>query len=137
MFYNKFSIAHYRGFQDEQALEFGTPEENRPGSGITYIVGENNTGKTTIIEGLRLRAEAKIRSSERQESDPLFLLYDENDTEVRRVSLIREGSYTLQEEGEKLGQFELVPSRRHWESFVRKRGHSLDKVASEDLEEAW
>lgn len=46
------SILGLRGFAEEQTLRFAQPNNN-PGSGLTVVVGANNTGKTTIIEALR------------------------------------------------------------------------------------
>ena len=48
MIFKKFTISGYRCFSDEQTLRFGILESDKTGSGITYIVGANNTGKTTL-----------------------------------------------------------------------------------------
>lgn len=47
------SISGFRGFGVKQKLEFALPDNNTPGSGLTIIVGGNNTGKTTIIESIQ------------------------------------------------------------------------------------
>ena len=41
-----------RGFGEARTVEFAIPNGNS-GSGITFIVGANNSGKTTILEALR------------------------------------------------------------------------------------
>lgn len=46
------SIVGLRGFGKEQLINFAVPNNNA-GSGITFLVGANNSGKTTIIEALR------------------------------------------------------------------------------------
>ena len=46
------SIRGLRGFGEERTIEFAIPNR-RLGSGITFIVGGNNSGKTTILEALR------------------------------------------------------------------------------------
>lgn len=121
MNYSKFTIAYFRSFQEQQVLQLAIPQADKIGSGITYIVGENNSGKTTVIEGLFQHDQQKIRSSERQSAGlPCFELYDQNGELKRKVSLIRAGSYTL-EENPKIADtdaFEIVPSRRHWTSGV-------------------
>ncbi len=137
MIYNKFTIAYYRGFQDEQVLNFAIPEEGKSGSGITYIVGENNTGKTTVIEGLFLHDQKMIRSSERQTAGfPLFELYDPENTLRRKVTLLREGSNTLKEEPSITvdDAFEMIPSRRHWNSNVQGT-QTLDQVTNTTITE--
>ena len=46
------SIFGFRGFGQEQKLEFSLPNGTK-GSGLTFLVGPNNSGKTTIIESIR------------------------------------------------------------------------------------
>ncbi len=47
------SIHGLRGFGKKQSIEFALPNQ-KEGSGITIFVGGNNTGKTTILEALRV-----------------------------------------------------------------------------------
>ena len=47
------SIAGLRGFGTEQTITFAKPDCQNEGSGLTFIVGANNTGKTTITEAIR------------------------------------------------------------------------------------
>ncbi len=54
--YSKFTIQGFRSFKEKQELQLAIPN-GKVGSGLTYIVGPNNTGKTTIIEGLSMKAE--------------------------------------------------------------------------------
>lgn len=46
------TIHGLRGFGEEHTINFAVPQE-MPGSGLTILVGANNTGKTTILEALR------------------------------------------------------------------------------------
>ncbi len=48
----KLTIHGLRGFGEKQTIEFAVPN-NKPGSGLTILVGANNSGKTTILEALR------------------------------------------------------------------------------------
>jgi predicted ATP-dependent endonuclease of OLD family len=52
MSYSKIDILGLRGFSDKQSLNFGQPNGNL-GSGLTVIVGPNNSGKSTIYEAFR------------------------------------------------------------------------------------
>ncbi|MDP2089949.1 MAG: AAA family ATPase [Flavobacteriaceae bacterium] len=52
MTYSKIEILGLRGFSDKQTLNFGQPN-NELGSGLTVIVGPNNSGKSTIYEAFR------------------------------------------------------------------------------------
>jgi len=46
-------ILGFRGFATKQKLEIALPDGNTPGSGLTIIVGANNSGKSTITEAFR------------------------------------------------------------------------------------
>ncbi|WP_296621220.1 AAA family ATPase [Marivirga sp.] len=52
MGFSKIDIIGLRGFSDNQTLNFGQPN-GREGSGLTVIVGPNNSGKSTIYEAFR------------------------------------------------------------------------------------
>lgn len=52
MNYNKIEILGLRGFSEKQTLSFGLPN-GKIGSGLTVIVGPNNSGKSTIYEAFR------------------------------------------------------------------------------------
>ena len=47
------TIGGLRGFGKEQTISFAKPDGIHEGSGLTFIVGANNTGKTTIAEAIR------------------------------------------------------------------------------------
>jgi len=49
---NNISIHGLRGFGKEQSIRFAIPND-KEGSGLTILVGANNSGKTTILEALR------------------------------------------------------------------------------------
>lgn len=61
----RLEIEHYRGGVEKQSINFAVPKEDRLGSGLTLIVGPNNTGKTSIIESLLLNANSKFKIHER------------------------------------------------------------------------
>ena len=52
MNYNEIEILGLRGFSDKQKLTIAKPNGNS-GSGLTVIVGPNNSGKSTIYEAFR------------------------------------------------------------------------------------
>ncbi len=123
--WSRFAIRYFRGFQEEQSLIFAKSVSDKIGSGITYIVGPNNSGKTTLIESLAMHANNKVRSSERQSGgDPEFILYDATNTIRRKCSLVRPESYTLIE-NPLLSEAEIpeiISSRRHWDSNAVQTG---------------
>ena len=52
MFIKKLSIHNFKGFYNQDAIEFGIPDGQTPGSGLNILVGENNTGKSTLFEAI-------------------------------------------------------------------------------------
>lgn len=50
----KLKIKGLRGFSEETNVNFAIPDNKNPGSGLTILVGSNNSGKSTIIEAIHL-----------------------------------------------------------------------------------
>ena len=63
MIYKEFKVAFFRNFKEEQTLHIAIPHDNLTGSGLTYIVGENNAGKTSIIEALQKNDDVNSREA--------------------------------------------------------------------------
>lgn len=61
-YYKELKILGFRGFSQECKIEFAIPNEKEEGSGLTILVGENNSGKTSILETLRMLDIAKKNS---------------------------------------------------------------------------
>jgi predicted ATP-dependent endonuclease of OLD family len=105
------------------------PNELLDGSGITYIVGVNNSGKTTIIEGLSISKDRKISKSEKNgETLPELTLYSGKSI-VRKCSIIRPESYTIEESPilPEEQKFRIVSSRRHWDSNASSTYASIEQ----------
>lgn len=118
MAFTRFTIKNFKCFQDEQSFVFAQPNAELDGSGITYIVGANNSGKTTIIESLAIKNGHKISIFERVNGlNPEFVLY-EGGTVKRKCNLVRPESYTIAEIPKLYDteRFEIISSRRHWNS---------------------
>lgn len=43
-----------RGFSEKTEIQFSIPDKVNPGSGLTVLVGPNNSGKSTVIEAVHL-----------------------------------------------------------------------------------
>jgi len=118
MFYSKFTIKNFKCFERKQTLLLAVPMENKIGSGLTYIVGSNNAGKTTVIEGLAIKDGRNIKTSERvTKGNPEFVLF-EGDKIIRKSELIRPESSTIKEDPkiQEVDNFYIISSRRHWNS---------------------
>lgn len=57
-YFDELKVEGYRGFAAEQSLGFARPT-GAPGSGLTLLVGANNSGKSTFIEAIQLSARAR------------------------------------------------------------------------------
>lgn len=148
MDFSKFTIEDFRAYLDKQTLNFAIPDGESEGSGLTYIVGENNVGKTTLLEAIQVSEGDKIRNSDYHGDGPEFCIFDADDTLVRKCSFIRESSYTIKE-NPKLSlnhSFEFIPARKFWrsqvdenlrdEDFYRKRSQLRklrDRVNTNDI----
>lgn len=136
MFYTKFTLSNYRCFLNEQELKFARPVEGKLGSGITYLVGANNSGKTTIIEGLWMKKDCTLNDSEKKTYSPEFRWYDDNGI-VKTVKLLREHASRFVEDPPNRKSdddlFEIISSRRHWESNAQGSMESNSFVSSTAL----
>ena len=48
------SIEGLRGFSEKREFNFSIPDKVNPGSGLTVLVGPNNSGKSTVIEAIHI-----------------------------------------------------------------------------------
>ena len=54
MIIKNLTIKGFRGFTDSRKIEFAVPDGETAGSGLTILVGPNNSGKSSIIEALHI-----------------------------------------------------------------------------------
>ena len=54
MIIKKISIEGLRGFSEKREIEFAVPDKVNYGSGLTVMVGPNNSGKSTVIEAVHI-----------------------------------------------------------------------------------
>jgi len=53
MYIKSLNINNFRCFQeDSEPITFNVPDGDNTGSGLNILVGENGTGKTTILEAI-------------------------------------------------------------------------------------
>lgn len=52
MFIKKINVKNFKGYKDIHELEFNLPDNKTPGSGLNVLVGENNTGKSSVFEAI-------------------------------------------------------------------------------------
>ncbi len=110
------SIEHYKGFFEKETIAFAQ-QNGKTGSGLTLLVGPNNTGKTTAIEALLINTDKKFKESERHGNNPPIITFETiNDTTV--FTNIDNGSQVSLGNSKEHGIiFELIPSRRYWDTY--------------------
>lgn len=79
----KISIEGLRGYSKKTEIEFAIPDKVNEGSGLTVLVGPNNSGKTTLIEAVHLLSINKdtIPRSSRSEKTDGQIMIEAEDTE--------------------------------------------------------
>lgn len=140
------SIWGLRGFGEEKTICFATCN-GKPGGGITFFVGGNNSGKTTIIEALRAfncSQEMPPSFSERKRNNKsdgkkvhIKLLTDSN--RVFRIDTSEQGGSptTVECIDDAEGKWDppsifVVPSRRFTEyEFYRGEANRLDYIRNQ------
>lgn len=126
----KLFIEHYKGFVEKECVEFAVPNGS-PGSGLTLVVGPNNTGKTTIIESLLIDTDKKFLESERHEGQPPKITIESSESKCGFTN-IDGGSQIKYVEGTQAHnlKFELIPSRRHWSHISNSVAELKNYVSS-------
>ncbi len=118
----KISIKGLRGFGESETIEFSLPNGNE-GSGLNVIVGPNNSGKTTIIEAIKVyHSEANaISFSEGKRNirnqNKVDLIYLDEDDKIFELHTIDTGGSQVTSLGEKIEDAipYVLPSRRYVE----------------------
>ncbi|MFA5593202.1 MAG: AAA family ATPase [Micavibrio sp.] len=67
---NSLSVSGYRGFATKQKVTFAKPDGKNEGSGLTFLLGANNSGKSTFLESLKffgLYSGPELNESQRNE----------------------------------------------------------------------
>jgi len=111
------SILGYRGYSTQQTVFFSIPD-NLPGSGITFIVGANNSGKTTILESIKAFSSNDTptfsvgkRNTQADSRINLTLVTSDNITHTI-TTIFTGGSSTLREPNQSIDIYSLQ-SRRY------------------------
>lgn len=115
------SIEHYRGFYNQRDFSFAEPN-NQNGSGLTLFVGPNNSGKSSILNAIRLvLSPRQVDLEHRHPDQALRIAIANGDGEERAVSNPDLGA-NLVASGDNFrptaNDFRIVPSRRSWTPYT-------------------
>src|SRR5690625_1257462 len=128
MKYQKIKIKGLRGFETEQELQIAVPN-SKCGSGLTIIVGPNNSGKSTIYESFRAISQNEPPSftegkRNKKADDKIYIeLIRNNEESIILKTMDASGSETIFEEkgiGMNEVKIHTLPSRRTFNPFFNK-----------------
>lgn len=130
MLYSAFKLVNYRCFKTEQELEIAIPDGEKTGSGLTCIVGENDVGKTSLLEAMQFKDGDLLRAGGRMGvNDAASFIYLDENRNVCRTLVNEAGHYVLLSPDHSATQDSLpffVPSRRYWQTRVQNGGPNTE-----------
>ena len=124
--YKNLKIKGLRGFGTEQTLNLAVPVDNKEGSGLTIIVGANNSGKSTIWEAFRAlngQQEVSFTEGKRNRRANYHIEISALDTngEISTLKTLDSGGSEATRTGKIVKCFTL-PSRRTFSPAFGKHG---------------
>jgi len=138
MSYKKLEILGLRGFSDKQELNLAIPDNNS-GSGLTVVVGPNNSGKSTIYEAFRAIAQNSTPSfsdgrRNKLAGDKIEITITKADGNKLTLKTINAGGSQTEfdEQGLKKEEvkFFTLPSRRTFPPFFGEGEHNREQYIS-------
>jgi predicted ATP-dependent endonuclease of OLD family len=123
-------ITNYRGFYETEKIVLAIPN-GKEGSGLTVVVGPNNSGKTTVFEALKKFCSDGLIQFDKEERHPnkiVTLTLENSNHEVKEIHTTDGALGTVV--GEELypqkKDFFLISSRRYFETYFH-----TDKMSHE------
>lgn len=117
------SIEQYRGFFEKREIGFATPT-GQSASGLTILVGPNNSGKTTVVTALRLLLNPRqVDVEERHEGHRLAISITTSEGTQKTVTNPDMGAVIVLNSQTPAAwpnpaNLRLVPSRRSWNAYT-------------------
>ncbi|MEB3263530.1 MAG: AAA family ATPase [Synechococcus sp.] len=132
-------ILGYRGFQAEKAVPFAVPD-GAVGSGLTYLVGSNNAGKSSVLECLTAASRSQPPSftegrRNKAAGDKVFIELVNTDGGTKKLSSVPTGGSETFWENQSIdpasSRFFILPSRRQFSSLFGKSELNREQYASQ------
>lgn len=133
--YTKIEILGLRGFSEKQTLNIAVPN-GKNGSGLTVIVGPNNSGKSTIYEAFRAISQQQPPSFTEGKRNKIagdkieISIFKTDNNSLTLKTTLNGGSETehlLNNLNKAEVKFLTVPSRRTFSPFFSKSIHNRDQ----------
>ena len=132
--FSAITVSGYRGFAEPRTLSLAAPNGRR-GSGLTILVGANNSGKSTFLEAIDAVARARQQTTlsfsqprRHREQDAVSIELQRNDGRSLKVSSVRSGSSQAGAEwlpegaGPTKFDVHVTPSRRQFSPYFGSSG---------------
>jgi len=122
-FLTEIEIKHYRGFYGTRKISPAVPN-GTIGSGLTVLVGPNNSGKSTVFAAIRsvIRGARQIDIEHRHAQHALHLTLTNDSGEQKTITNPDLGASTIlignQSAFPNENDVRIVPSRRAWSSYT-------------------
>jgi len=116
------SIENYRGFYEKRSISFAQPNA-AVGSGLTVLVGPNNSGKSPVLNAIRLVLQPRQVDQEHRHGDAVLNISIVNHEGLTKSVSNPDGGATVVATGEVNAwptprDFLFVPSRRSWAAYT-------------------
>ncbi len=125
MVLTKISIEGLRGFAEEVEIKLAVPD-GKPGSGLTLLTGPNNSGKSTIVEAIKVRSAFQQTPSfhagmRNAKTDAVSITYEIHGLSETLRSIRPGSSETQAKRISELAPY-VVPSRRQFSPEFSRYG---------------
>jgi hypothetical protein len=140
MIYQSLEIQGLRGFGSPQTLDLAVPNNKDHGSGLTIVVGENNSGKSTVVEALRYLALTNVSIPEgarNKSMDERVRITLRTDQGAMVVETVPEGGSEMNcrpDDRSKPRRIIALPSRRNFRTYFSKFRETRDSYALRSAE---
>ena len=136
MNYSKIRIHGFRGYSSNQTLKLAIPN-NKYGSGLTVVLGPNNSGKSTIFEAFKAISQNSPpsitegrRNKKAKERVKIELFSHSDRSSLLLETIVSGGSETIfKSKGIEKDQVKIMslPSRRTFSPFFGKGSHTREQ----------
>ncbi len=130
MSFKSIQIEHFKGFGTENnTIEFAIPKGQRYGSGLTIIVGPNNSGKSTVIEAIQkyaFESSTFLMNEEYTGSDfPIITFADDvGNTAILTKEMQTSSANRDVENLSFRGKFKIILVHQHWEDTFQEHSEN-------------
>ena len=114
MYLQSISIEWFKGFYEKQELNLAIPD-GKPASGLTVLVGSDNSGKSTVFDAiLKLGENKRFLREERHDGEKCRIVLRGTDGKSTEIENVPPGATVNSTGPFRATNFEYISARRHW-----------------------